>query len=61
MLSPARCLPFRYWGLCLSGLFGKNPYRTWIALGGVNEFPENNTRLATFRNPFVKAWDGADR
>jgi len=46
-------------GYVLSGLFGKNPYRTWIALGGVDAFPENNTRLATFRNPFVTAWDGA--
>jgi Rieske Fe-S protein len=46
-------------GFVLSGLFGKNPYRTWIGLGGVNDFPENNTRLATFRNPYVNAWDGA--
>ena len=46
-------------GYVLSGLFGKNPYRTWIGLGGVNDFPENNTRLATFRNPYLNAWDGA--
>src|ERR1700675_445771 len=45
-------------GYVLSGLFGKNPYRTWIPLGGVNDFPEDNTRLATFRNPFINGWDG---
>jgi menaquinol-cytochrome c reductase iron-sulfur subunit len=46
-------------GYALSTLFGKNPYRAWIVLGAVNDFPESNTRLATFRNPFVSAWDGA--
>src|SRR5437870_13175367 len=30
----------------------------WIPLGSVTQFPEGETRLATFRNPFVRPWDG---
>src|SRR5262249_33712602 len=30
----------------------------WTSLGPVTAFPENQTRLATYRNPFVKPWDG---
>lgn len=30
----------------------------WTSLGPVSEFPENQTRLGTYRNPFVKPWDG---
>jgi menaquinol-cytochrome c reductase iron-sulfur subunit len=32
--------------------------QAWVALGPVTLFPENATRLATYRNPFVEAWDG---
>ena len=32
--------------------------QAWIPLGPVTQFPENQTRLATYRNPFVEAWDG---
>ncbi len=31
----------------------------WIPLGDVNRYPEGQTRLATFRNPLTKPWDGA--
>jgi menaquinol-cytochrome c reductase iron-sulfur subunit len=31
----------------------------WIPLGEVDKFPEGQTRLATFRNPFTRPWDGA--
>ena len=31
----------------------------WIPLGDVDRFPEGQTRLATFRNPLTKPWDGA--
>jgi len=31
----------------------------WIPLGHLSEFPTGQTRLATFRNPFVHPWDGA--
>src|SRR5262245_15250956 len=32
--------------------------QAWIPLGPVSAFPENQTRLATYRNPFVQPWDG---
>jgi menaquinol-cytochrome c reductase iron-sulfur subunit len=32
--------------------------QAWVALGPLTLFPENQTRLATYRNPFVQAWDG---
>ena len=35
-----------------------NAYLAWVPLGAVNEFPEGETRLATFRNPFVTPTDG---
>jgi menaquinol-cytochrome c reductase iron-sulfur subunit len=31
----------------------------WIPLGNVDQFPEGQTRLATFRNPLTNPWDGA--
>jgi nitrite reductase/ring-hydroxylating ferredoxin subunit len=30
----------------------------WMPLGPLASFPENQTRLATYQNPFVKPWDG---
>src|SRR5262245_31573961 len=33
-------------------------YEEWIPLGRLDEFPENQTRLATYRNPEVNPWDG---
>lgn len=30
----------------------------WIPLGPLASFPENQTRLASYKNPFVKPWDG---
>ena len=35
-----------------------NGYLSWVPLGRVNEFPEGETRLATFRNPNVMPTDG---
>ena len=37
---------------------GANGYLSWVPLGQVNEFPEGETRLASFRNPFVMPTDG---
>jgi nitrite reductase/ring-hydroxylating ferredoxin subunit len=31
----------------------------WITLGSIDEFPEHQTRLASYHNPFAKPWDGA--
>jgi Rieske Fe-S protein len=32
--------------------------QTWIELGRISEFPEGQTRLATYVNPFRVPWDG---
>src|SRR5438445_13864067 len=32
--------------------------QAWIKLGSVATFPEGQTRLATYDNPFRVAWDG---
>ena len=31
---------------------------SWLTLGSLTKFPEGETRLATYRNPFVRPWDG---
>ncbi len=31
---------------------------TWMDLGALADFPEGQTRMATFRNPSTKPWDG---
>src|SRR5258707_3034232 len=33
-------------------------YLSWVSLGTVSQFPEGETRLATFRNPYVTPTDG---
>ena len=33
-------------------------YLDWVSLGQVSQFPEGQTRLATFRNPLVMPTDG---
>jgi Rieske Fe-S protein len=35
-----------------------NEYLSWVPLGRIDEFPEGETRLATFRNPYVMPSDG---
>jgi Rieske Fe-S protein len=35
-----------------------NGYLAWVPLGPVGGFPEGETRLATFRNPYVMPTDG---
>lgn len=35
-----------------------NGYLNWVSLGPVGQFPEGETRLATFRNPVVMPTDG---
>src|SRR5580658_7919758 len=36
----------------------KNGYLDWVSLGRVDQFPEGETRLATFRNRLVMPTDG---
>jgi len=31
---------------------------SWLSLGAVDRFPAGETRLSTYRNPGVNAWDG---
>ena len=33
--------------------------QAWVTLGPVTQFPDGETRLATYRNPFQRPWDGA--
>ena len=35
-----------------------NAYVSWVPVGPVSDFPEGETRLATFRNPYVTPTDG---
>src|SRR6201995_4092524 len=35
-----------------------NAYLAWVPLGSVSDFPEGETRLATFPNPYVMPTDG---
>jgi Rieske Fe-S protein len=35
-----------------------NGYLDWVSLGSISQFPEGETRLATFRNPLVMPTDG---
>ena len=37
----------------------KGPSPAWISLGPIDTYRENQTRLATYRNPFTRPWDGA--
>jgi len=44
-------------GYALSS-FARASTNSWISLGPIAEFPEGQTRLATYRNPQSKQWDG---
>ena len=34
-------------------------YKSWVSLGAVDDFPTGQTRLAYYKNPFERPWDGA--
>jgi Rieske Fe-S protein len=36
----------------------KDGYLSWVSLGSVNDFPEGDTRLVKYRNPYTHPWDG---
>jgi menaquinol-cytochrome c reductase iron-sulfur subunit len=46
-------------GYVVSALFRRKAEQAWIPLGELVHFPEGQTRLATYRNPFRRPWDGA--
>jgi nitrite reductase/ring-hydroxylating ferredoxin subunit len=33
-------------------------FESWLPLGGLEQFPAGQTRLATYRNPHAAPWDG---
>lgn len=45
-------------GYALSSFSDRKDPRSWISLGQLEAFPEKSTRLATYRNPFTRPWDG---
>lgn len=45
-------------GFVFSSFVEKKDPRNWISLGHLEEFPEKTTRIATYRNPFTRPWDG---
>ena len=38
--------------------FRRLPTAQWISLGPLEKFPAGSMRLATYRNPFTRPWDG---
>lgn len=45
-------------GYLLAPIMRHDSYRSWIDLGELEEFPEDQTRLAKYKNPIRNAWDG---
>lgn len=45
-------------GYVLSSFRNEGPFKSWIALGPLTSFPENQTRMAKYRNPYTRPWDG---
>ena len=45
-------------GFLISAVFRRKTEQAWIPLGSLADFPERETRLATYRNPFKRPWDG---
>jgi Rieske Fe-S protein len=33
-------------------------YKSWVSLGALGQFPVGETRLATYKTPFTRTWDG---
>ena len=45
-------------GFVFSSFVEKKDPRAWISLGAIENFPEKATRIAMYRNPFTRPWDG---
>jgi Rieske Fe-S protein len=45
-------------GFVFSSFVERKDPRSWISLGPLEGFPENATRIATYRNPYTRPWDG---
>ncbi len=46
-------------GFLLGPIRKKGGYDSWISLGDLTQFPQGQTRLASFVNPHTVPWDGA--
>lgn len=46
-------------GYVLSSFRTEGSFRSWIPLGPLAGFPEKQTRLTKYRNPYTRPWDGA--
>jgi Rieske Fe-S protein len=45
-------------GFLFAPIRRKDGYNSWIELGEIDTYPAGETRLATYQNPFTRAWDG---
>jgi Rieske Fe-S protein len=45
-------------GYVASSLVRDRGRQAWIPLGGLEQFPLGETRMASYRNPFTTPWDG---
>jgi Rieske Fe-S protein len=45
-------------GFVFSSFVQRKDPRAWISLGELENFPEQTTRIATYRNPYTRPWDG---
>jgi nitrite reductase/ring-hydroxylating ferredoxin subunit len=54
----AVCVSVPVLGYVLSSFRTEGPFKSWIPLGSLGGFPEGQTRLAKFRNPYTRPWDG---
>src|SRR5260370_27948372 len=45
-------------GYALSSVRNEGPFTSWITLGPLASFPENQTLMARYRNPYTRPWDG---
>jgi len=45
-------------GYVVAAFYKSKEVPSWISLGAVSHFPAGETRLATYRNPFTRPWDG---
>jgi len=46
-------------GYVLAPVLRRKEYLAWVPVGSVSDFPEGETKLISFQNPFSEAWDGA--
>jgi Rieske Fe-S protein len=58
LVAAALAVPFTRFLLSSVTRGRGSAYLSWVPLGPVSEFPEGETRLATFQNPYVMPTDG---